>query len=713
MDKKLYLISCVTSSLLLANDNVEIYSSGIDGSNSIYTTKPNPVVLYQDKILTADKIVYDQNSSTIEAFGSVKIFEKNKSHAIGEYANIKTQTNERFIKPFYMVDPQNQAWISSSEASSCEQDIDLKSGMVSGCDSDNPIWKFKFSSGNYNTDDMWINLFNVRLEIGDVPIFYLPYFGYSTDTTRRTGLLIPTLGVSSNEGFYYQQPIYFAPYNWWDLEFKPQIRTARGSGLYSDFRFVDTPSSSGFIRLGYFKERSSYAQKEDLKHLKHYGYDIRYSHTAPLKEWFDIKHGESGLYIDGSWMNDVEYLNLQNTDETENVTASQILSRINGYYSDDDNYYGIYMKHYQYLDRDSNAQTLQTLPTLHYHKYLESFWKNHLYFNGDISLNHFYRQEGKRALELNANVPVSLQTSIFNDYIDLSYSANLSAKAIGFYSNERAIEKNMYENGKYAQLDHIFSIGSSLIKPYDNNITHVINPLISFTKSSGRYYGGYYDRYKHGCDNTVATISPVCDFYTINNPTDTLSLGLNNYVFKDSKQILVDRLSQNINYDKNNRSSKGELVNELEWQLSDELYFYNQTAYNHDRKRVTKEQNTIRYNTPSLDIGISHNYVDELLDNKSQYSSYITGDIAYRYDKNYKFFGQIAYDYTESVMKKSEIGVLYSRRCLDLGVRFVQNRRPVLTNIMTTNYKDDNYIFISVVLKPIGGYDFNYKISGE
>jgi hypothetical protein len=55
-------------------------------------------------------------------------------------------------------------------------------------------------------------------------------------------------------------------------------------------------------------------------------------------------------------MNDVDYLNLQQSDETQNVTSNQVMSRINAYYSSEDNYIGAYFKHYQYLNLESNGR---------------------------------------------------------------------------------------------------------------------------------------------------------------------------------------------------------------------------------------------------------------------------------------------------------------------------------------------------------------------
>lgn len=708
---KIVLLSVIASGILLAQDKVEFIGPQVDANGSIVHSSGQPVIMYQDKIVNADDLTYDRNTSIVEARGNVHLFQAGKYHAISEYSKLNMETDTRHSEPLYMYDQIGRTWMSSTESDTCGNEIDLKTGMISGCNSVDPLWKIHFSSANYNTDKMWMNLYNPRLYVKNIPVFYLPYFGYPTDHTRRSGLLIPSMGYSNGEGFYYQQPIYIAPQNWWDLELRPQIRTNRGEGIYGDFRFVDSPSSKGYIRAGYFKENSDYALTHDLVYTKHYGYDVDYRHNAFLKEWFGLNlEGQSGLYVHGGGMSDVDYLNLVHTSQLNYATANQILSRVNGYYNSEDNYFGAYVKYYQYLNQVSNRQTIQTLPTLHYHRYLENFFGNHLLVNGDTTVSNFYRPEGKRAVQGDINVPVTLQTSLFDDYLDLSYTANGSARMIGFYGNERPNETgSMYDNGTYAQLDHIFKIGSSLVHPYET-MTHVITPEISYSSAGARLYSGYYKTYHGACG--VGNTDPACEFYTLNEPSDNLAFGLNNYLFQNGKQFFVDRLSQNFRHSQQG-SSSGELLNEAEWQVRKTVSLYNQTAYNHDRYRITKELNTVRYNDGIVTAGLSHYYTDNLINSVPVYASYLTADATYKYNDHYRYFALAAYDYHASLLKRGEIGYLYSTRCLDFGVKYVQNLRPIVTNANVNDSINDSYIFITIILKPIGGSAFNYKFGNK
>lgn len=708
--RNVLIFTVLSVTALMGGDRVELISSSVDANGSLVNAKFSPSILYQDQILSANTLTYDRNTSVVEAFGDVNLFKAGQYHVLSEYSWLNMDANTRYSKPYYMIDHTTGAWMSSDEASGCENKIDLAGGILSGCNSTDPLWKLHFSSANYDTEGQWVNIYNARLYIQDVPVMYFPYFGYPTDKTRRSGLLMPTFGLSNVEGFLYQQPIYFAPQNSWDLELRPQIRTSRGEGLYGDFRFVDGPHSKGSVRVGYFQEQKDYATQYDLVHPKHYGYNAQYRHNDVLKDWFGMRlEGESGLYLNASRMSDVDYLNLQHgNNQINNVTANQVVSRMNSYYSSEDNYFGAYAKYYQYLNQSSNKQTIQTLPSFQYHRYLETFFRDHLLVNADATVNNFYRTEGKAAVQSDITIPLTLQTSLFDDYLDVSYGANGSMRMIGFYGNERPGEMgSIYDKGRYTQLDHIFKVGSTLIHPYQT-LTHLINPEVSYTYAGNRLYDGYYQTYHGSC--SVGSTDPACEYYTLNEPKDNLALALNNYLFENGKQLFVDRLSQNFAHDKQG-GYYGELQNELEWQVTSALSLYNQTAYNHDRNVISKEQNTVRYNDGRVTGSISHYYTDILSNNLPLYASYWTADMAYRYNRYTRFFGQIAYDYRQDLLKRGEIGFLYTQRCFDFGLRFVQNIRPILTNSAGSDSVSDSYLFITVNLKPLGGSEFNYKLS--
>jgi LPS-assembly protein len=713
--RKIVVIGLFNATMAWSNDQVWMIGEQVDANGSIVHSTTYPTLIYQDQVVSAQTLTYDNNTSVVEAFGQVNAFKGGKYHTISEYSRLNLTKETRYLKPYYSIDANSSAWISAVDATGCQSRVDLSKGMVSGCNSNNPLWKIHFTSANYDTQSQWVNMYNALLYVKDVPVMYLPYFGYPTDNTRRSGLLIPTFGFSNGEGFYYQQPLYLAPKNWWDLELRPQIRTSRGEGVYGDFRFVDGANSKGSIRFGYFKEQEAYALAHNLAFKKHYGYNLDYRNSALLSQWFGINlSGESGLYVRTSRISDVDYLNLQHSDQIYNVTSNQVISRVNSYYNGEKNYFGLYAKYYQYLDQSSNARTIQTLPEIHYHRYLESLLGNHLLINGDATVTNFYRDEGKKGIQGDIVIPIALRTSLLNGYLDASYTANSSVRMLSLSGNDANLSNagqtfNNTNQGLYAQLSHVFKLSSTLVRPY-STFTHVMAPEVSYSSAGSHLYSGYYKEYSVGC--TVGNTDPACDFYTLNPPRDTLAFALNNYIMQRNKQVFSDRLSQNFYRDPTGNSAS-ELQNEAQWQVTKSLSFYNQTAFNHMRGRITKEQNTVNYADGVLSASMSHYYTDTLLGGMPTYASYLTANANYIYNDNYKFFSLVAYDYHANVLKREEVGFLYTTRCLDFGLKFVQNIRPIVTIDNASNSVNDRYVYVTIIFKPLGGSMFNYHLTNN
>jgi LPS-assembly protein len=85
---------------------------------------------------------------------------------------------------------------------------------------------------------------HVTMRFKDVPIFYTPYISFPLGDERKSGLLFPSLGHSSSNGFDVEVPYYFNLAPNYDLTFTPGVLTARGVQLTEDFRYL-TASSHG------------------------------------------------------------------------------------------------------------------------------------------------------------------------------------------------------------------------------------------------------------------------------------------------------------------------------------------------------------------------------------------------------------------------------------------------------------------------------------
>jgi len=707
-----FFLFLLSSSLLFSDSKIEVFATKIDSNETALHAVGDVVVLFGDSYLSANEVIYKHQEEIVELFGNIMALKGEEYFALGEHASLDIQEDLRIFEPFYMLDKKTEVWMSTKESRAKENQITLSSGMVSGCNPNKPLWKMYFSEADYDGDDKWVDLYNARLHFYNIPVFYFPYFGYSLDTKRRTGLLTPGFGFSSAEGVYYEQPIYITTNDWWDLELKPQIRSSRGEGINSTFRFVDSKVSKGEIDLGYFKEKESYVNEFDLAHNEHYGFKFKYENYDVINQWLKTDlSGQSGLYSDILWMNDVEYLNLQNSDDTKNTTSNQIFSRVNLFYNAKDDYYGAYLKYYLDLSVASNDLTIQKLPIIQYHHYLDAFFDDHLFYNVDFKSNNFVRPEGKKALLNKIDVPIKLQTSVFENFIDVSYTSHLKGEYINF-SGTPVVDFNgsdSLDSGVYGRYFHTFEAATFLTKAYDT-FTHNTSFALNYTKKGGDYTSGYYEDSDSTCKVSGGTDNPLCEFYQINEVKDGLNIEMTQFMIDLSgNQKIYHKLSQNVSYDTLS-DRLGELENEFEYYISKNLYYYNDTFYNHSRQRVTKLLNTLRYNNKQFTFSFNHFYDDLLKDDVITYSSYLTTAATYRYDKHYSYSAMYAYDFENSTKKRLEMGFLYEKRCWNFGLRYVENNRPTLTNNESSSVYD-RYVYFTIALQPMGGSEFNYKLS--
>ena len=707
---KLFYYLLLLVSLLQANDKVEIYATSLETKDNLVHADGEVVVIYQDYYLNANRAIYDKSSGLLELFDNVRATHGKDYKILGNYAKLNISKKERTFKPFFMLEKQSNVWLSAKSGCSQDIDIDIESGILSGCNPNNPLWKMEFTSSEYNTEDKWLNLYNTRIYIYDIPVFYTPYFGYSLDKTRRTGLLTPSVGLSSNEGYFYSQSLYIAEQNWWDLELTPQIRTLRGSGIYSTFRFVDTKISTGQLTVGHFREKEEYYKEEELVNNIHYGFNFKYDNSDFINQLFDLSlKGQSAIYADINYMNDVEYINLSVNDATNNATSNQVLSLVNFFYNTETNYFGSYFKHYKDLTQDTNIYTLQKLPTFQYHYYLDSLFKNNVLYSVDIQSNNIYREINKRVVQTDLNIPLTLQTSLFDEYLNISYTAKFYAQHSSFGGEEEVINnlpsEDEYENGLFAREYKSLNISTQLTKVYDE-FTHVIGFGSRYTVGGSEVSNGFYEYNQEHCLDLDNKNDSRCEFYNITNIEEEVQMDFTQYIFdSSSKQKIYHRLAQIISYE-GNASQVGELENELDYQITDNISLYSNLFYNYDERTFSKTLNMLSYVGNGFNISLSHLYKDdftEKTEDDSPYTSYVTSMASYNYDEHYSYRMKVDYDLETSLKKSAEVGFLYKKRCWDFGLRYVENNRPALTRSILSDASAvyDRYVYLTLILKPL------------
>jgi len=685
----LFSCSLLFSSSEKESEAVQIIAENLDTNNTAITATGNVVLFSQSYYITAGKLVYDSSKETIELFDDVNIIKNGKSQSITNYAFLDLNNNNDFMNPVLMLNYADEIWVNSLFVDKQDEQYNFKSSTLSSCDCKDPAWSIRFSSGSHDKKEQWLHTYNARLYIRSVPVFYTPYFGFSTDKTRRTGLLRPTIGYSKTEGFLYAQPIYFAPKANWDIELIPQYRAKRGEGIYGYYRYADSPFSKLDIKTGHFTETNNYYKIYDLKNNKHVGWDIDYKRN----KLFSNNQTQDGLIISLHWLNDIDYKNLEQIDE-RNTYNKNIESKINYFYNATRFYAGTYFRYYLDSSKENNDDTLQQLPALHLHSFSNPLLLDNLMYSIDLQYTNFTRQEGLGANRYDLFLPIYYNLSLFNDYLKLTFKEEIVSTKI-MYSNSQ----NMYSDASFFQNKHIISLGTDLLKPYDNYI-HTLNFNADMTIPDTSNKEG--DIYK--LTNDSSDLSPFPQTQVKKNIAFSLNHSL--YDKSSTKQVINHKIKQSILYNESSGSNLSNLENELTYNHGLGS-ISNRLLYSHMDKEIIESSSLFNVAKNGNFLKLNHySSKNTPNSNKSDSESY-TATIGAKVAKFYTLSYLENYNIKDRVSNKKEYKLNIRKKCWSLDIKLEDSL--VAASTSDGSALRQNIVYLNLELRPIGGIKQKYK----
>ena len=710
MRKILFLIPVCIFSLSAAVQDVQLLADDVKQDKGIVTANKNVVVYSQEYLVTADCAVYDQNNSVIELFGNVNMMKGKDEVSRSNYAKLNLKNNNAAFESLFMMNKDMEVWMRSDESSSDSEYYRVRKAMVSSCNVQDPDWSITSSSAMLNKQSKFLHLFNPVFRIANVPVFYLPYFGFSTDTTRRTGLLPPELGYGKSEGFYYKQPVYFAPYNEWDLEFDPQIRTNRGTGIYGAFRFTDSPDSRGEISFGSFTDKNSYRAKQksetsnraELKNKTHKGVGLKYERDKLIK-YLSEADLQEGMWIDATKLNDIDYLNLKGKDDDYD---SLVTSKFNYFIANDDHYFGAYAKYYidteKIGSKNENKDTLQELPSLQYHKFTDDIVLPNILYSIDLQSHRYDRKIGVRATQYEFTLPASVHVPLFDDSLTFSFYEYLYASRINYENKINSFDdKREDKHANFVNNYHKFALHTDLAKAYES-FYHTLNFGAEYLLPGYRK-GNLDDEFIYDKD-----LNEYENFLAQDQSKEEVSGYLTQYFFNGSgRKVVKHSISQGY-YTKDDEYSN--LKNAIYLYPFENFSVYNKLEYSHKDRELKKVQNGLYYTHDLFWINMLHTMKksDSKAKNSATKDSYFTSSAGVKLPHQYSLIGGWQYDLERSYTKSWRVGVLHQRKCWNYGLIYQHDVEPTTTTNGSASTKKSG-IYFTINFYPMGGlhYDFS------
>jgi LPS-assembly protein len=659
------LLGWLGEGILYANQEsqkIEVLAKEMESTQTTVYATGGVLVYFKDSVIKADRATYDRESNLLTVDGNIEMIEHEGNKHKSRHIEINTQSNEVVFDELFLMS-KNDVWLMSDNAQKKEGNYTLGSSMISSCNITDPLWKIAFERSIYDSETKEMKLYDAKVYFWDTPILYTPYLSFNTDKKRSSGLLFPLFGYSEDEGFIYEQPIFWNISPSMDMEFNPQIRTERSEGIYSTFRFVDSAYSSGKIRAGYFRDSVAYQKREGNTDRDHYGFEFYYDASKFLSK--DTLNGlDDGLYINTILLNDIDYINLQKTRLTSFGRNPLQESRLNYFVSGEEFYTGVNAKYFIDTREENNDDTLQVLPSVQLHKYLDHFIWNNLTYSVDMHLNNFYREKGMRLKQAEAKIPLDYTVSFFDDYLSFALGEEIYYSKFFFENSDPNVNQFEY----YSNI-HKAKLFTDLTKRYDTFIL-VMQPALEYIKPGNQQQ------------------SPVAfamldqeqkALFTVGLPEEQYMLTLGQYFYDETMQLkFFQRLSQHFYL--NRPYALGDFSNEIQYRWS-HWQLYNDIIYSHEFDKVRESLLRISLLKKAYGFTLGHTYKELPPDDKTSFipSNDINFNFHYQMNPHIKVRGSLNYNLDESSDNQWSIGGSYAIDCWSMDIGLVQDIRPLPT----------------------------------
>lgn len=718
----------------------ELLADTVKGEGNVVIASGNAVLLNTDIYILADRISYDTQKRVATIDGDIKIYKGGGLFARAEHIVLNMNEKYEIIQPFYMQDGISGIWMSSNLAENNDKKYSFKKATVSGCSIENPIWHIDATSGSYNSDKSALSLWNPKIYIGDIPVLYFPYLHLSTSTKRTTGLLYPEFAASNTEGFVYMQPFYLALQDFWDMTLTPQIRTSRGYGANFEARFIDKEQDKFTFTTRFFHNEMNYYQKYSLRNHNVFGFEFLNTSRDPLRKYFGLKSSlDNGLYLDFLYMNDLDYTRFENINTI--ITDGTHMSRGNYYVQTENNYYGINLKYFINLNKINNDTTFQSLPNLQYHKYLDSLFFKNLLYSLDYQFKNTTRDIGYGYVQNSLNIPIGLQFSLFKKYLSLGIWNNIYvSNAILTREQNTYIpnldKKSSREYGNILSSGYTIYLNSDLAKDY-NKVFHTVQLEMSFSAPYFEMSNGLFDSEiytasakaksvysKNSLESYLINGKSYSDIWDPSSLTSsaisakTMNLNLTQYFYgMGAKELFYWKINQVLNFDDKISIARIPMENKVGFSPLKGLDVYASIFYSFYYNALDEIALNANYKYKYLIANLSYYIKRDFRDdgvNKIVESSanYLKGG----FSNDFGYFGLSAsagYDIKNNVLLDWDIGIFKNIRCFGIGLKFVNQRRPILTNDPGNPLEvlKNTYIKLELNFVPLTKTGLTYRIT--
>ncbi len=200
----------------------------------------NAVLRKHGQSIRADKMLYFQTSSELDAQGSV-VLEQAGNTMSGPHLHLNLDTSVGTMEQptYFLAETQGRGAADVMHIQD-KQHYTLDNATYTTCAADNEDWTLKMRGLELDREQQVGVAHHAWVEFMGVPILYSPYMDFPLGDGRKSGLLSPIFGGTSKGGTELTLPYYWNIAPNYDATISPRLMTKRGLMLNNEFRYLNT-----------------------------------------------------------------------------------------------------------------------------------------------------------------------------------------------------------------------------------------------------------------------------------------------------------------------------------------------------------------------------------------------------------------------------------------------------------------------------------------
>ena len=188
------------------------YNSDTD----IVTADGNVVLRRDARSLRADHLVWNRKTGAIVATGNIRLVDEDGDVLYTDHADLTDEFKAGTAQDLLLVLREGGRMAAQSSERDAAGQIQLHQAVYSGCDvvdeagcPRRPSWELTAVRVAYNPVTKRVRYYGAKLRLFGVPLLPLPGLAHPSDFRAESGLLIPSFGSSSANGFQIANTYYW------------------------------------------------------------------------------------------------------------------------------------------------------------------------------------------------------------------------------------------------------------------------------------------------------------------------------------------------------------------------------------------------------------------------------------------------------------------------------------------------------------------------